>query len=258
MYEEPYRWVEAIRNRHDYLEDQLSTGSPIVALPFQNGALLVTLGTGTPKLYEVYDQIAFGGMGHPADLEKLRNVVLDLAHVEGFNRSPADVTVHRLMKFGLAPMVKQAFEEVLHAPFIARIVMVELSIPSYKPLFYRLNYDGVFEERQGFMVIGPKPAVTQQMETYLDRTGDTSSLPWGEAVRIALRAWTVSQLFPASGSEEKEETSPSHKQLDSALKTSLEGRTVEAVLLDRTLPGGSKYRALSQEEIQKLVKSWFK
>jgi proteasome alpha subunit len=98
MYDEPFRWVEAVRNRHDYLEDQLSTGSPIIGLPYRDGALLATLGTGTPKLYEIYDQIALGGMGHPADLEKLRNVVLDVAHVEGFNRSPADVTLGRLMK----------------------------------------------------------------------------------------------------------------------------------------------------------------
>jgi proteasome alpha subunit len=33
-----------------------------------------------------------------------------MAHVEGFQRSPADVTAARLMKNGLAPVIKQAFE----------------------------------------------------------------------------------------------------------------------------------------------------
>jgi proteasome alpha subunit len=28
MIEEPYRWVEAIANRREYIEHQLSTGSP--------------------------------------------------------------------------------------------------------------------------------------------------------------------------------------------------------------------------------------
>ena len=32
MTEEPYRWVEAISNRREYIEHQLSGGSPIVAL----------------------------------------------------------------------------------------------------------------------------------------------------------------------------------------------------------------------------------
>ena len=49
-------------------------------------------------------------MGHPADLEKLRFSLLDMAHVEGFQRSPADVTASRLMKNGLSPTIKQAFE----------------------------------------------------------------------------------------------------------------------------------------------------
>ena len=51
-------------------------------------------------------------MGHPADLEKLRFSLLEMAHVEGFNRSPSDVTGARLMKYGLAPTIKQAFEEI--------------------------------------------------------------------------------------------------------------------------------------------------
>ncbi len=262
MYDEPYRWVEAIRNRHEYLEDQLSAGSAIIALPFQSGALLATLGTGTSKLYEIYDQIAFGGMGHPADLEKLRNVALDIAHVEGFNHSPADVTVRRLLRFGLAPMVKQAFEEVLHAPYIARIVMAEISIPSGKQLFFRLNYDGVFEEREDHLVLGSKPAITQQMEAFLVKTGDTSSLSWGEALKVALRAWAICQLplspEPEKPAEKKFESLPTNKEIDAVLKTSLQDRTIEVALLDRTQPGSSKYRALSQEEIQTVLKGWLK
>ena len=30
MLEEPYRWVEAINNRREYVEDQLASGSPVV------------------------------------------------------------------------------------------------------------------------------------------------------------------------------------------------------------------------------------
>ena len=34
MIEEPYRWVEAIANRREYIETQLAAGSPIAALGF--------------------------------------------------------------------------------------------------------------------------------------------------------------------------------------------------------------------------------
>ena len=32
MTEEPYRWLEAITNRREYIEDQLAPGLPVVAL----------------------------------------------------------------------------------------------------------------------------------------------------------------------------------------------------------------------------------
>ena len=37
MLEEPYRWVEAINNRREYLEDQLSAGSPVVGMTYAGG-----------------------------------------------------------------------------------------------------------------------------------------------------------------------------------------------------------------------------
>jgi len=258
MFEEPYRWVEAIRNRREYLEEQLSEGSPIVGIAFENGVLLATIGTGTPKLYEIYDQIAFGGIGHPADLEKLRNTMLDMAHIEGFNRSPVDVTVRRLMKFGLAPMIKQAFEEVLRAPYIVKIMMAEVSSPSGKPLFFRLNYDGVVEEHEKNLVLAGSPETTRRMETFLNKAGATDTLAVKEALRIALRAWAVSEFSAGAEGAQKEELTPTDDQLDPLLKKTIEGKVVEVALLDRTQSGSSKYRMVADEEIRALLKGWLR
>ena len=63
MYEEPYRWVEAVANRRQYLDDQFREGSPVVGLAYDGGVLLLTVSKGTPKLYEIYDRLALGGMG---------------------------------------------------------------------------------------------------------------------------------------------------------------------------------------------------
>lgn len=256
MFEEPYRWVEAIRNRREYLEEQLSEGSPIVGVAFENGVLLATVGTGTPKLYEIYDQIAFGGIGHPADLEKLRNTMLDMAHVEGFNRSPVDVTVRRLMKFGLAPMIKQAFEEVLRAPYIVKIMMAEISSPSERPLFFRLNYDGVVEEREKNLILAGSPETTRKMETFLNGAGATDTLSAKEALKVALRTWAVSEFSTGSEGTRKEESAPTDDQLDSFLKKTIEEKVIEAALLDRTQPGSSKYRMVTEEEIEASLRGW--
>ena len=52
MIEEPYRWVEAIANRREYIETQIAGGSPIAALSYRDGILLFTLRRERQKLFE--------------------------------------------------------------------------------------------------------------------------------------------------------------------------------------------------------------
>ncbi len=96
MIEEPYRWVEAIANRREYIETQLAPGSPIAVLSYRDGILFVTIGRARQKLFEIYDRIAMGAIGHPGDIERLRMAVIELASTEGFTRSAADVSLRRL------------------------------------------------------------------------------------------------------------------------------------------------------------------
>jgi len=72
MIDEPYRWVEAISNRREYIENELATGSPTIGLSFSEGILLLTFGRDRRKIFEIYDRIAIGGIGHPGDIERLR------------------------------------------------------------------------------------------------------------------------------------------------------------------------------------------
>src|SRR6478609_11696822 len=187
MYEEPYKWVEAVGNRRQYLDEQFKQGSPVVAVTYDGGILLATVSKGTPKLYEIYDRLAIGGMGHPTDLEKLRFSLLEMAHVEGFNRSPSDVTGSRMVKYGVAPVIKQAFEEVFKAPFIVKILLAEIGPKSGKDGFLTINYDGTFEEKSHCAVLAATKAVEQDMMKLLRAEPTGPSLE--QAVGAALQAW---------------------------------------------------------------------
>ena len=187
MYEEPYKWVEAVGNRRQYLDEQFKQGSPVVAVAYERGIVLLTVSKGTPKLYEIYDRLGLGGMGHPADLEKLRFTLLEMAHVEGFNRSPSDVTGSRMVKYGIAPVIKQAFEEVFKAPFIVKILLAELGQKTGKESFLVINYDGTFEEGSHCAVLAATKAVEQEM--LKSRHGNPASLFLELALGVALRAW---------------------------------------------------------------------
>ncbi len=263
MYEEPYRWIEAVANRRQYLEDQFTQGNPLVGVSFSQGILLLTFNRGTEKIYEIYDRIALGGMGHPADLEKLRYTLLDMAHVEGFQRSPADVTASRLMKNGLAPVIKQAFEEIFKAPYITKILLAEVGATQDRDRLFTINYDGMFEEQREFGLLAASSSVrglAQEWKTH----GPLSSL--SSALEVSLRLWGISSLLQASTpSSDKEEegtapsstasvsTIPDDEAIASRIRETLSKETLECVLLDREAGAMELYRMLGATELQSLL-----
>ena len=268
MYEEPYRWIEAVGNRRQYLDDQFKQGSPIVALSYPEGILLLAFCRGTPKLYEIYDRIALGGMGHPADLEKLRFSLLDSAHVEGFNRSPSDVTGTRLMKYILAPMIKQAFEEIFKAPFTAKILLAEVGLQPGRDQFLTINYDGSFDEGRNFSVVAATSTIEKRMLGFLESqvNGTVGSLRL--AIELAVKTWALGSLLHSSSEtrdhvqeddQEIERAAPQPEPDETALfdhiRLTLANKSLEVVLLDRTLPGSSKFRILPPDQVKKFLPS---
>lgn len=260
MYEEPYKWVEAVGNRRQYLDDQFKQGSPVVGVAYETGILLMTVSKGTPKLYEIYDRLALGGMGHPADLEKLRFNLLEMAHVEGFNRSPSDVTGSRLIKYGIAPVIKQAFEEVFKAPFIVKILLAELGQKSGTDNFLTINYDGTFEERRSYAVLAATPAIEREMTAYLLQQPMTSL---EQAIAAAIRAWALGDRAQRQALEERREdgegrTSSAQQPIDGDalyvhLRQRVAEKSIECALLDRGQAGSSKYRVINRDELGRLL-----
>ena len=182
MIEEPYRWVEAIANRREYIETQLAPGSPIAALSFRDGILFVTVGRARQKLFEIYDRIAMGAIGHPGDIERLRMAAIELASTEGFTRSAADVSLRRLAFYSLSPLLKTAFEQVYGAPYLARMIFAEVGTTPADDLFLRVEYDGAIVaerlgggcEATGFSAISGTARGTELMEELLRRDHDSN------------------------------------------------------------------------------------
>jgi len=162
MTEEPYRWLEAIQNRREYIEDQLTPGLPVVALSAEPGILLLGIKSSTPKLFEIYDNLALGTIGHPADIEKVRQTAIDAAHLEGFARSAQDVSARRLVSYNLAPALKAAFEQIFSAPLLFRGVLAELGATAGEDALWSVDYDGSFnaqsgaELSHGMVISGPR------------------------------------------------------------------------------------------------------
>src|SRR5712664_3969890 len=145
MIEEPYRWLEAIGNRREYVREQLKGGSPVFAASLPEGILLLGIGTGHSKVFELFDRHALTGLGHPADIEKIRQAAIDVAHTEAFTRAPEDVSLRRLVSYGLSPQLKINFEQIFSAPYLVELLLAEIGAEPARAVLLRLPFDGSFQ-----------------------------------------------------------------------------------------------------------------
>jgi len=239
MTEEPYRWLEAITNRREYIEDQLTPGLPVVALSAEPGILLLSVKSSTPKLFEIYDHLALGTLGHPADIEKVRQTVIDAAHVDGFTRSPNDVTARRLVSYNLAPALKTAFEQIFAAPLLFRGILTELGATPADDVLWRLDYDGSFsaqngtELSHGMLISGPRQIAKDWAEQNPKTTLEHGTLKASVISALRLLVWAKLRGTKDQGIEFSEVPTDAAK-----LKEKLGTDTfLEFALLDRTRLG---------------------
>ncbi len=257
MIEEPYRWVEAVANRREYIETQLVGGSPIAALGCRDGIVFLTLGRSRQKVFEIYDRIAMGAIGHPGDIERLRLAAIELASTEGFTRSAADVSLRRLAYYSLSSVLKAAFEQIYGAPYLARMLFAEIGDRPENDLFLRIEYDGAIatsgssfaETRQDFGVLSGTRASTELMESFLSKEHDSgATLP--RTLKTALDAWMIGKI---ALSDEALRELPTADAIAAERTKQLARSGIEAAILEREAPSAIRYRALAADEIASAV-----
>jgi proteasome alpha subunit len=234
MTEEPYRWLEAIGNRREYIQEQLKGGTAVFALSRPEGILLIGVGQGQSKVFEIYDRHGFAALGHPVDIERIRQAAIEAAHIEGFNRSSKDVTLRRLISFSLSTTLKNSFEQIFSPPFIVESIFAELGETPAQDVLVRVHYDG----NHHYATSGTLVAAN-------DRKKEEDAAAWlkkalkpehsiTEAAGLCLALWQVlGEDKPIA-----ELPVPDKPVLSIATKT------VEAALLDRKMAGPVHYRSL--------------
>ena len=257
MIEEPYRWVEAISNRREYIEGQLASGSPIAALGYRDGILFLTLSQTRQKLFEIYDRIAMGAIGHPGDIERLRMAAIELASTEGFTRSAVDVSLRRLVHYSLSPVMKNAFEQVYGPPYLARMLFAEVGTHPENDLFLRVEYDGEIatngatyaRARQDFAVLSGTRESGELMEAFL-KTEHKPDSSLDAAVKSALDAWSVGHMLLQAADTKQ---LPERDAITQHRREQLAMAAIEAAVLERDGRTAIRYRSLADKELRSLI-----
>jgi proteasome alpha subunit len=245
MIEEPYRWLEAVANRRDYVREQLKGGSPVLGVSLAEGILLLGVGTGQTKVFELFDRHALAGLGHPADIERIRQAAIDAAHMEAFTRAPEDVSLRRLVAFGLSPQLKTNFEQIFSAPYLLEVLLAELGLERGDDLLIRLHFDGSFQSVQGGISVvasqpEPETAAVKWLSGQINETTGRE-----QASRLLLEAWwclTENKAF--------DETIPKEEERQRGWKESTRDKVIELGWLARTSPRHARYETLSVSQLK--------
>lgn len=234
MTEEPYRWLEAIANRREYVRDQLKGGTPVFAASRPEGVLLFGVGHGHSKIFEIYDRHAFAALGHPVDIEKLRQSAIETAHLEGFNRSAKDVTLRRLVSFALSTSLKNSFEQIFSPPLMVESIFAELGGEPREDVLVRLHFDGNHHyATTGVVVAHADDKAEKEAQTWLEASiqpGDNLA----RVLTICVAAWQTLM-------DEKPFT---NLPMPTDLCLAIPGKTLEVALLDRAAEGHVRHRQI--------------
>lgn len=244
MTEEPYRWLEAIGNRREYVRDQLKGGSPVLAGCLADGILLLGVSRGLGKVFEIHDRHAMAGLGHPADLERIRQAAIDAAHLEAFTRAAEDVSLRRLVGFGLSAQLKQNFEQLFTAPVLGEFVFAELGTTPGHDLLVRVRFDGTYSvQTGGALVVAADPDEESAAQATLERQW-RDSLSLAEAAQQLLETWWLLQTQQTA-----KEPAPSPEDRAAGWRSATAGAQIEFGWLNRKSSRLARYEVLDLKSL---------
>lgn len=147
---------QLVRDKAEFARKGIAKGRSIVAVDYADGVLLLAENPSTAlhKISEVYDRIAFAGVGKYNEFETLRKAGIRQADLMGYLYSRHDVTA-----MGLATAFAQTLGMIFTRdpkPFEVEILIAEISEDGGEHRLFRITYDGTLLDERKFVAIGGK------------------------------------------------------------------------------------------------------
>jgi len=175
---------QVMKDRADYARKGIAQGRSLVAITYDDGILLCAENPSNTlhKVSEIYDRIAFAGVGRYSEFESLRILGVRQADVKGFTYSREDVDARSLAN-AYAQTLHQIFTHEMK-PMEVEILVAEVGVRPDTDQLFRIRYDGFVIDEHGSSVLGGDPdTIADRLEPNLAETPDL-----GSAVRAAVDA----------------------------------------------------------------------
>ena len=189
---------QMMQDRADYARQGIARGRSLVAFSCDDGVVIVAENNSRTlrKVSEIYDRIAFAGVGKYNEFDQLRIAGVRHADLKGFAFSRADVTARSLAN-AYAQSLGQVFTHDLK-PMEVEILVAEVGLPddgSDDRLFHIL-YDGTLVDEDVWVVLGGKTeAISERFSSAVSKT-DQLSMAAGVRAAVAALAGPKRELKP--------------------------------------------------------------
>ena len=216
---------QMMKDKAEYARKGIARGRSIVTLEYREGILLVAENPSTllHKVSEIYDRIAFAGVGKYNEFENLRIAGIRHADVKGYSYSRGDVTAK-----ALANAYSQALGNIFTQdikPFEVEVLVAEVGDSNgAKSEIYHILYDGTIEDEKNYAAMGGQ---SEEIRRYL-KDNFQENLDVAAALRLGVRALMVTQ------------------------NKTLTERDLEVAVLDRTKER-RKFRRIPAEALHQLL-----
>ncbi|MFP8876943.1 MAG: proteasome subunit alpha [Myxococcota bacterium] len=222
---------QVMQDKAEYARKGISRGKSSLILEYDDGMLLMAENTSSlAKIGEIYDRIAFAGVGKFSEFDHLRKIGVRYADVKGYSYSRDDVRAKALAN-AYSQTMGEAFTRE-PKPLEVEIVVAEVGNPQLasqeESCIYRVQFDGSISDHVGYCVIG---GGAEDISNYL-RNEHRKDLALGETLSVGQRAL----------------------QRASEGQSDVPAENLEVCVLEKARTG-RKFRRLSTEELVEYLSS---
>nr|MBU6203644.1 proteasome subunit alpha [Acidobacteriota bacterium] len=187
---------QMMKDRADYARKGIARGRALVALQSPSGIVIVAENPSTTlrKVSEIYDRIAFAGVGKYNEFDQLRVAGVRAAELRGYQYSRNDVDARSLAN-QYAQVLGDVFSTMGPKPLEVELLVVEVGDSPEHDRMFHILYDGTLLDERRFCVLGgDAEGIAKRMESsYRD------DLSIDAAVKVAVAALTGGERSIAAG-----------------------------------------------------------
>ena len=145
---------QLVKDKADFARKGIARGRALIAMRYDGGIVLVAENASNTlrKISEIYDRIAFAGVGKYNEFDSLRQSGIRAADLTGYQFSRRDVDGRSLAnQYG--QIIGQAFTHE-SKPLEVEILIAEVGITAESDCLYHISFDGTVSDEKAFCVLG--------------------------------------------------------------------------------------------------------